>query len=415
MNNRTLGFCLSFLLLVPAVLNAATAGEYRDMGTALYQKGLYAKAADYFKDAVQADPNDWQSYQGLGDAYLKMNDNADALDAYQKSLQINPNNTSLQAQVDNLRASGATAPPPNSNAGQWEESQPTTVVKTVVVERPYRRPRPQPVNYNDGLNVVDHAKVWTKVGLGYAYSQPGDLSTSADSWNNDIKANGWTGSATSPNYGLDLAFELGFLINPNNGLAIGLKYVSLSDYNLNVNFQNGPTSVAGNLYDSDFDQLTLSPYILPLTLDYYLFLPDSTGRFYLTAGGGYYFSTIHVNRSYSYVIQNNDPTQTNNFTGDLHSGGLGFEFGIGREWAISPNMGFVLFADGRYAKITNFTGTITDGNGNTANVGLATDPNFNNEVFVDDTTRIGGASGTHYSTIDFTGFDVGLALTFYSF
>src|ERR1035441_3438522 len=88
MNKYTLGFLLTFSLLSPSLSQAATAQEYTDMGTALFQKGLYDKSVVYFKEAVQADPNDWQAYEDLGNAYAKMNDNTDALDAYQKSLQI---------------------------------------------------------------------------------------------------------------------------------------------------------------------------------------------------------------------------------------------------------------------------------------------------------------------------------------
>ncbi len=150
------------------------------MGNAVFQKGLYSKAADYFKQAVQTDPNDWQSYGGLGNAYMKMNDNSDALAAYQKSLQINPNNSTLQTLVDSLNSSGtspsqaqdqsnfnnlsqdhpAVAPAP-SNGGQWEDSQPTTVI--VQRRRPWRRPQPV-VDYKDGLAPMNHAgdgSMWT--------------------------------------------------------------------------------------------------------------------------------------------------------------------------------------------------------------------------------------------------------------
>src|SRR5580658_8753881 len=157
MRNQTFVGLVALLLLLPAALLAQTAQDYQDMGNAVYQKGLYSKAADYFKQAVQANPNDWQSYEDLGNAYIKMNDNSDALAAYQKSLQINSNNSTLQTLVDNLQSSGttpsqaqdqsnynnlsqdhpATAPPP-SNGGQWEESQPTTVI--VQRRHPWRRP-----------------------------------------------------------------------------------------------------------------------------------------------------------------------------------------------------------------------------------------------------------------------------------
>lgn len=428
MQNKLRVFVASLLLfLPPLILRADTAQDYRGMGQALFQKGLYAKSVEYFKQAVQADPNDWQSYQGMGDAYLKMNDNVEALNAYNKSLAINPNNPTVQTQVQNLggttgatgNPSVSTSPSTNNPPGNFDESQPITETQTVVIKRlhPYRRPE-LVVNYNDGLAPMDHAKIWTQFSFGYSYSKSGDLLTSANSWNSDISSNGWTGSAIGSTDGLNLGFELGFLLNPNSGLALGVKYINISDYKLNVNFQDGPVTDTGtgDIYDSDYDQTTLSPYIVPITLDYYLFLPDSGGRFWISGGVGYYFGDVHVDRNYqsSTVSGGNTSVNTDNYSGDLNAGALGFQVGIGRDFAITPKFGISLYARGRYAKLTNFTGTVTDSGGNIANVGLATEPSYNNEVFVEDTTQIGGA-GNHYATVDFTGFDAGVALNFYSF
>ena len=136
-NQNAISLIALFLLLSPVALLAQTAQDYQDLGNAVYQKGLYAKAVDYYKLAVQANPNDWQSYEDMGDSYTKMNDDSDALAAYQKSLQINPNNSAVQTQVNNLQSSGTTpaqaqgnsnAEPAPANGGQWEESQPTTVI-----------------------------------------------------------------------------------------------------------------------------------------------------------------------------------------------------------------------------------------------------------------------------------------------
>jgi tetratricopeptide (TPR) repeat protein len=446
MKKITLAVLFSFLALTPAVLLADTAQDYSDMGQALFQRGLYAKAVGYFQQAVAANPSDWQSYQAMGDAYMKMNADGEALGAYQQSLQINPNNKAVQDQVNSLTASGvqpvaptqASAPgnpPPSANPppgnGNMEENQPENETVIVRHRRPFRRPE-QVVNYNDNLAPYDHAKIWTSFSIGYTNSRVGDLITSANSWNSDISNSGnyypnaWTGSALAANDGLNLGFELGFLINPNNGIALGVKYVSIADYDLNVNFNNGPATIASTVYDSDFDQTTLSPYIIPITLDYYLFLPDHDGRFYLSLGVGYYFGDVHVSRNYSSIIQDyagGDPNYANEsdqYTGDLTAGAPGFQVGIGRDFAISRNMALSIFAEGRYAKLTNFMGTITDVNGNSANVGLATESTITGSgndpgVFVEDTTAIGGGNNNKYTTIDFTGVDVGVALNFGSF
>lgn len=434
MKKITLAVLFSLLAVIPALSGAATAQDYSDMGQALYQKGLYAKAVDYFQQAVAADPNDWQSYQTMGDAYMKMDAKAEALGAYQSSLQINPNNPNVKAQVDSLTASGvqaqappqAQAPAPNSSSpaqGQFEESQPVES-QTVVVRRRRGYARPAPVDYKDGLAPMDHAKFWSQFSIGYAYSRNGDLQTSANNWNTDINNDGWSGTATSPNDGMELGFEVGFLINPNSGLALGIKYISISDYNLNVGFNDGPiTDINNTVYGSDYDQSTFSPYVVPLTLDYYLFMPDSGGRFWLSGGVGYYFGAVHVVRNYQELSSTNpdgtDPDQIDQYSGDLYTGSLGFQVGIGRDFAISRNMSLTLFARGRYARLTNFQGNISDPNGNSFKAGLALDSSITGSggdpgVFIEDVNNIGGASDNKYAIVDFTGFDVGVALNFYS-
>ncbi|HJT25238.1 MAG TPA: tetratricopeptide repeat protein, partial [bacterium] len=236
MKNVTLGVLFSLFSLVPAFVRA-DATDYRDMGQALYQKGLYAKAVDYFRQAVAADPNDWQSYQSMGDCYMKMDSKPEALEAYQKSLDINPDNSAVQTQVNNLTAAGV-QPPSNSasnpSTGQFDDSQPVTETQTVIIKRRRfePRPRPTPVVYNDSLAAMDHAKVWTQFSIGYSNSRNNELITSANSWNNDMTNNGWTGSASASSDGLNLGFELGFLINPNSGLALGVKYINTADYTL---------------------------------------------------------------------------------------------------------------------------------------------------------------------------------------
>jgi hypothetical protein len=71
-------------------------------------------------------------------------------------------------------------------------------------------------------------------------------------------------------------------------------------------------------------------------------------------------------------------------------------------------MGLEIFARGRYAKITNFQGVLSDSN------------IWALEKFSDGSVDIGspanvGQNGTSYATVDFTGFDAGIALNWYSF
>jgi hypothetical protein len=143
-----------------------------------------------------------------------------------------------------------------------------------------------------------------------------------------------------------------------------------------------------------------------LTLDYYLFLPDHEGRFFLTAGVGYYFVDVQGDDNFT----TNNGASGDEYLGDMYGGSIGFQLGIGREFEVSRHFGLRLFARGRYAKITDINGNFTSSvNGNYDNYGLMVMPYGG--LGVDSTSHIGGSE--HYATLDYTGFDVGIGLTFF--
>jgi len=447
---------LSILLLTPALALAANAQaqEYDELGMSLYRQGLYAKAIAYFKNAVQADSTDWEGYENLGNAYFKINDNANALNAYQSSLQINPNNTTLENIVQSLQANGAPAaanPPSNPPANNTQPANnysnppansqpsgvnppprgaapPTSPQSNVESEQPiengqpgttivvrHRRPwvRPAPASYSDNLNPIDHAKFWSKFEMGYTYSQQDDLVGGASAVNNE-SANGTlainngglnSGNATFSNNAYNLGAEIGFLINPYNGIGIGVRYIQSSDFDFNE-VNTAAATIGSNSHD--FENGIFTPYVVPITLDYYLFLPDHDGRFFISLGVGYYAADVRVSENYNFDNYLGSTGNIGSPYGDLTAGTVGFQVSIGREFAVDRNLGIEIFARGRYAKINNFQGTLSDGY------------NYALEKFSDGSVDIGspsniGQSGTTAATIDFTGFDAGIALNWYSF
>ncbi len=419
-----LGLCL--LSLIPGLAAAQLSSQELDyQGESIYSKGFYAKSIPYFQQAIQADPNNAKAYEDLGNAYLKQNDQTDAIAAFQQSLQINPNNSTLKALVDSMSANGTTAPPPQTQSTEPSYNQGTEAPpaqETFVVRR--RRPRlenPPPDNWKDGLAPMDHAKIWVKYEMGYNYSAQGDLMGSVTQLNNDNVAGGLplegiqnvftSGNALMSPGGLNLGGEIGFLLNPYNGIAIGVRYLQANDYTYNASSTNNS---AGPNYPNDFETTTMTPYVVPFTLDYYLFLPDSGGRFFLTAGVGYYAGTVNVNENYSAVNYEttqgrpNPATYADNPVGALTAGNVGFQLGIGRDFAINRNFGISIFGRFRYCKITNFTGTLSDGQA------WALAKFADGTVDIDDPSNI-GTSGESYATVDWTGFDIGASLNFYSF
>ena len=414
-----LGLCASFL--IPRLAAAQMSSqELEQLGQATYVKGFYDKAVTYFLQAVQADPNNAQAYEDMGNAYMKQDDQADALSAYQKSLAINPNNATLKVMVDNLSANAPEAGQSQNQEPSYNQGVEEQPVRTIVIHRP--RPTPLP-NYNDGLPLMDHAKVWTKFEFGYNYSLQGDLMNSVTVLNNDNAAGGLplegiqnvftSGNAAMAPGGINLGGEIGFLLDTHMGIGIGIRYLQANDYTYNASSTNNS---AGSSYPSDSEITTMTPYVVPFTLDYYLFLPDSGGRFFISAGVGYYAGTVSVSESYSAVNFETTQGATNpppsayadTPSGDLTAGNVGFQFGIGRDFAINPNFGISLFGRFHYCKITNFTGTLSDGQP------WALAKFADGSVDIDDPANI-GTGGETYATIDWTGFDIGASLNFYSF
>jgi tetratricopeptide (TPR) repeat protein len=94
---------------LPAKAEAAapalpTVGDIYREGLTLYGERRYAEAAAKAEAVVAADPNYWEGWQLLGNCRFSMNDRAGALAAYGKSLELNPDNPSLKAFVDQLKS-----------------------------------------------------------------------------------------------------------------------------------------------------------------------------------------------------------------------------------------------------------------------------------------------------------------------
>jgi hypothetical protein len=271
-----------------------------------------------------------------------------------------------------------------------------------------------PKIFADHLNPIDHAGVWTKFDFSYDYAVQTELINGAAAINNQSYVNpgglgSYTGSVVADRNGLGLGFELGFLRSPSSGIALGAHYLQTDEYNADVNYPNaGP----------DSESVTLLPTVVPITLDYYFFMPDGGGRFFLSAGVGYYIANVRVRQfttSDNFFGSNNTPGQQGGdiWEGNVSSAAIGFQASLGREFAVSDRLGIVLFAGGRYAKISNFQGQLLDSNAVAGKFALAS--GVNGVVDIDSPSNITGANNERYAIIDFTGFDAGVALNFYGF
>jgi tetratricopeptide (TPR) repeat protein len=97
----------SLLILTPVFLWAGTKvtpeSDYRK-GLDLYAKGRYEAALERFQLAIDENWNFWQSYQMAGYCYFEMRDKESALNAFEESLKIKPDNPGLVKIVNDLKA-----------------------------------------------------------------------------------------------------------------------------------------------------------------------------------------------------------------------------------------------------------------------------------------------------------------------
>ena len=100
----------------------ATEAEDYDSAMSSYDQGQYTQAVQGFARVIQENPNSWQAYQGMGSSLLQQGDRQGALQAYQKSLALHPDNPTIQAEVDKLSGLVTAATPSAANT----TTQPTT-------------------------------------------------------------------------------------------------------------------------------------------------------------------------------------------------------------------------------------------------------------------------------------------------
>ena len=106
-----------FCCLPVSPLFALTADEAYQAGSALYQQGKWDLSISQCREAVRLNPDQWQAYQVMGQAYFQQGDSNAALDACRISLSINANNPTLDNFVrTKLNLKGAE--PPSQTAYQ---------------------------------------------------------------------------------------------------------------------------------------------------------------------------------------------------------------------------------------------------------------------------------------------------------
>jgi hypothetical protein len=262
---------------------------------------------------------------------------------------------------------------------------------------------------------VDHSLFWAKAELGYNHWPVPAFVNSADTFNRGQFVPGnavsgstsYSGSASSVNNDFGFEGELGVLVNPNIGIGVGVRAITSDDYTADIHYDTG-----------DSEQLTLNGSLTPITVDFYLFLPEPLGRFFISGGLGAYLAQVKVvqtttSKNFFGTDNGTNGGGSNNWAGLLDSGNLGVQVAAGHDFAINDQFGFEIYARVYFVQISNFQGALTDPSGGTRNYGLAESASGPTVVDADVQSHITGPE--QYANLDFSGFDVGLTALYYHF
>jgi sugar lactone lactonase YvrE len=87
----------------PATAAINTEQEVNALGYRLMGGGNLAAATAVFELNVEAYPNAWNVYDSLGEAYMNAGQNDEAIESYEKSLELNPANTNAVDMIAKMR------------------------------------------------------------------------------------------------------------------------------------------------------------------------------------------------------------------------------------------------------------------------------------------------------------------------
>ena len=147
---------------------------------------------------------------------------------------------------------------------------------------------------------------------------------------------------------VDIDAEILIHITPHFGLTLGSGYISARNPKNKSSF----TATYSGSSVVIKDEMIMSSVPLRLGL-FYSFPITSFFRIYLTSGLGFYFARCSEYESYEIPAYNNYIIEKWEASGS----GLGFHGGLGFEIDVTRNFGFVLEANGRYARIDGLSGT----------------------------------------------------------
>jgi len=147
--------------------------------------------------------------------------------------------------------------------------------------------------------------------------------------------------------GTDLSGEILISFMPNLSVGIGAGYISAG--------KETTMELSATSYSQD-STYNIKFSAIPITLSFYYGIPvGSFMNVVLNAGLGYYLGTVDFNLFFEGDTGIYTDEGTDNWS--AKSNALGFHGGIDLEFGIARNVALVVGTKGRYAKLTDLTGT----------------------------------------------------------
>jgi len=343
---------------------------------ALAKSGQWEPAAQKYEAATQADPNLWQAYMGLGNAYHNLGRDPEALKAYDKSLELHPDNPTLKAYVEKLRGS---------------QSASSSTAATA------------PSSSNDSSSETGTKGVFMNYSVGYDFAFLDDLvdgSKATAAFANWLF--GSTSTVSSPsNSGIATALEFGVMLDENNGISLEPTFVLGFD-----------TTVSS---DPDAWMVKYAPHMMGALAKYDLLLPLGPGNsLCLSAGVGWYHAIVDW-------YYNPDTTADNTAFGAFEGDAFGAALGITEEIDLGGGIALGITAKGRWAKFDKVTSSslkttgffvVDPGTYALVRTDLPFDDDTEAEITYDETQNVDGST-IKYLAIDMSGFEGNISLKFY--
>jgi hypothetical protein len=180
---------------------------------------------------------------------------------------------------------------------------------------------------------------------GMGYFAGGDLATGLQG-ENAYRSDGFNVDTgfTIPKTGLNFAGEVIFYPWKNFGIGLGMEYQKTAKES-RIGFTIGSIDAT--------ETITPEVRAMPITLNLHYLIPLSSKlKVSISAGAGYYLTTLKYNYASEFGIGAQRESETYAF--QAKKGAIGCQGGLGLEFALSGRLAIVFNASGRYASISPF-------------------------------------------------------------